>query len=59
MNDLHSINIELLLGTSYSASKLVDINDFVSANFKDSDKPVVFVIGAFAHGNWKILGKFH
>jgi len=36
------------IGTSFSSEKLVEINDYVSANFKD--EPVVFVIGGFAHG---------
>ena len=33
---------------SHASEKLVDIFDYVDANFKDD--PVVFVIGAFAHG---------
>jgi rRNA small subunit pseudouridine methyltransferase Nep1 len=36
------------IGTSHSSQKLVDINDYVAANFKK--EPVLFVIGAFAHG---------
>eukprot|EP01116_Phalansterium_solitarium_P013414 TRINITY_DN30772_c0_g1_i1.p2 TRINITY_DN30772_c0_g1~~TRINITY_DN30772_c0_g1_i1.p2 ORF type:complete len:249 (-),score=94.77 TRINITY_DN30772_c0_g1_i1:1506-2183(-) len=34
--------------TSSQAKKVVEINDYVAANFKDD--PVVFVLGAFAHG---------
>jgi len=37
------------IGTSHQAKKLVDINDYVAANFKE--EPVVFVIGAFSHGS--------
>jgi rRNA small subunit pseudouridine methyltransferase Nep1 len=44
------------IGTSYSSKKLVDIEDYVKANFKE--EPVVFVIGAFAHGNLAIFFKF-
>jgi len=36
------------IGTSYSSKKLVDVNDYVLANFKK--EPVMFIIGAFAHG---------
>jgi len=36
------------IGTSHSSEKLVDIQDYVQANFKQ--EPVVFVVGAFAHG---------
>jgi len=39
------------IGTSYSSKKLVDIQDYAVANFKEKEEPVVFVIGAFAHGN--------
>lgn len=39
---------------SHASEKLVDIFDYVDANFKDD--PVVFVIGAFAHG--KITADF-
>eukprot|EP01118_Nematostelium_gracile_P011046 TRINITY_DN3885_c0_g1_i2.p1 TRINITY_DN3885_c0_g1~~TRINITY_DN3885_c0_g1_i2.p1 ORF type:complete len:144 (-),score=45.46 TRINITY_DN3885_c0_g1_i2:14-445(-) len=37
------------IGASYEATKLVDIEDYVKANF--NDEPVVFVVGAFAHGD--------
>eukprot|EP01119_Soliformovum_irregulare_P019710 TRINITY_DN6303_c0_g1_i2.p1 TRINITY_DN6303_c0_g1~~TRINITY_DN6303_c0_g1_i2.p1 ORF type:complete len:298 (-),score=73.11 TRINITY_DN6303_c0_g1_i2:450-1343(-) len=43
----------LKIGTEYDAKKLVDIQDYVQANFKGKDEPVVFVIGAFAHGDVK------
>jgi len=36
------------IGTSHSAKKIVEINDYVATNFKS--EPVVFVIGCFAHG---------
>lgn len=40
------------IGTESSSSKLVDINDYVITNFKD--EPVVFVIGAFSHGEVQV-----
>jgi hypothetical protein len=42
----------------YNDPKLVDIEDYVKANFKD--EPVVFVVGAFAHGGSfrKVLSVF-
>jgi len=40
------------IGAAYEATKLVDIEDYVKVNFKD--EPVVFVIGAFAHGDFEV-----
>jgi len=40
------------IGTESSSSKLVDINEYVITNFKD--EPVVFVIGAFSHGEVQV-----
>jgi rRNA small subunit pseudouridine methyltransferase Nep1 len=42
------------IGTPYSSKKLVDIHDYVNINFKNEDKPVVFVIGAFSHGSIEV-----
>eukprot|EP01117_Protostelium_nocturnum_P001280 TRINITY_DN1158_c1_g2_i1.p1 TRINITY_DN1158_c1_g2~~TRINITY_DN1158_c1_g2_i1.p1 ORF type:complete len:271 (-),score=84.14 TRINITY_DN1158_c1_g2_i1:159-854(-) len=40
------------VGMEFSAEKLVEIGDYVEANFKD--EPVVFVIGGFSHGDVKV-----
>jgi len=40
------------IGAAYESTKLVDIEDYVKVNFKD--EPVVFVIGAFAHGDFAV-----
>jgi len=40
------------IAAEYEVKKLVDIEDYVKVNFKE--EPVVFVIGAFAHGDFSV-----